>query len=200
MGGPRIRALAVALALAGLLGALATGASAARLVGKDGRVYACYRVKGKHRGAVRLVRKRKHCRHGERRVHWSVAGRPGSPGAPGARGLPGPTGASGPPGTQGERGPSGLESSRELVERIDALTTRVEALEGVLQGVTNTGLLAATAATPSVEALCGQAATLTDRYNDLTGSVGGLATILDTLSVLELPTVPAAIPSFACPG
>jgi hypothetical protein len=55
----RLGALALALALCLLVAAPASGAP---LVGKDGKVYACYLTKGKRKGAVRLVAKRAHCR------------------------------------------------------------------------------------------------------------------------------------------
>ena len=54
-----------------LLAALAESGSAAGLLGKDGRVYACYRTKGKAKGSVRLVAKRKHCRKGEKKISWN---------------------------------------------------------------------------------------------------------------------------------
>ena len=64
-----------ALLLAGLVGS----ASAAKLVGTDGKVYACYQAKqgkGKAKGSVRLVAKNAHCRRGSASCNWGVAGRP----------------------------------------------------------------------------------------------------------------------------
>ena len=55
----RLGALALAIALCLLVAAPASGA---RLVGKDGKVYACYKTKGKSRGSVRLEIGRASCR------------------------------------------------------------------------------------------------------------------------------------------
>ena len=71
------------LAAAALCAALAGDAGAAKLVGKDGKVYACYRTKGKAKGAVRLVAKHKHCRKGEKKISWNVTGKHGEVGQDG---------------------------------------------------------------------------------------------------------------------
>ncbi len=52
----------LAIAVAALFTGLAGEASAGRIVGKDGTIYACYKAGGKHKGAVRLVAKGMHCR------------------------------------------------------------------------------------------------------------------------------------------
>ena len=61
---------ALVLAAVLCLSLLVSSAGAARLVGKDGRVYACYKTKGKAKGQVRLVAKRGKCHHGEKKVSW----------------------------------------------------------------------------------------------------------------------------------
>ncbi len=117
------------LAMAALcLGSLAESTSAARLVGKDGKVYACYRTKGKAKGSVRLVAKRQHCRRGEKKISWNVTGPAGESGQNGSSGE---SGGAGETGTQGEPG---------LQSQVTGLTNRVETLEGKLKGITNTAL------------------------------------------------------------
>ena len=92
--------LALLLSAALLLAGFAEAASA-RIVGKDGKVYACYRVKGKPKGAVRLVAKKARCKRGERKLNWGVAGPAGAPGAAGANGAQGQSGPPGPAGVSG---------------------------------------------------------------------------------------------------
>ncbi len=152
---------AAALLLAGLVGS----ASAAKLVGKDGKVYACYQVKqggGKAKGSVRLVAKSAHCRRGERKLNWGVAGPSGSQGAPGATGTPGAAGAPGAPGAN--------------ATQVSELVTRVEALESTLQGVTNGAL---TGALTTVDGLTGQVSGLTGDLSGLTGQLGDLEGLVD---------------------
>lgn len=85
MSGSRIGMFALALLVAAALCAatIVGEAGAAKLVGKDGRVYACYKAKGKHKGAVRLVAKKGKCHKGEKKVSWSVAGPAGEKGSNG---------------------------------------------------------------------------------------------------------------------
>src|SRR5262245_27956459 len=161
-------------ALFTLLLVLATGllllssgtASAMPLVGKDGRVHACYKAKGKGRGTLRLVASGKvRCPRKWRKVAWST-----SP-VPGSRGEAGATSGAGQPGA------SGVDANATIVElegKVAQLLTKVEALEGVLAGVTNADLLGAIAVAPAVGALCAQTEGLTDQANALLGSVGGL--------------------------
>ncbi|HEU4393217.1 MAG TPA: hypothetical protein VFR04_06225 [Solirubrobacterales bacterium] len=192
---PRL-ALAAAIA-ATLLLALAGSADARPLIGKDGKIHACYRVKGKPRGELRVVKSAKaHCRRGERRTAWFASGAVGPAGAPGASGAAGHTGADG----QG----AAIASTTVLEEKVLALTERVKALEGVLQGVTNSQLLAAIAAAPVVETLCGEVTALVAQTNDLRDSVGSL---VSTLSGSLLGAIfggvglPAALPeTLTCPS
>ena len=172
---------AAAVLLAGLVGS----ASAAKVVGKDGKVYACYAVKGgkgKAKGSVRLVSKGMHCKRGERKVNWSVSG------PAGAAGQNGPAGT---PGAPGPAGASGLE------KQVSELTTRVESLEATLAGVTNSAL---TGALADVNALCGQTEELTAQANGIVGSLQD--TTLDGLIPLGLellvPNLPAELAPFSC--
>jgi hypothetical protein len=166
--------LPLALLAASLLLLAWTGEAAARpLVGKDGRIYACYKVKGKPRGALRVVKGRKaRCRRGERKVAWTVVastGRPGSEGSGGAHGSQGNPGAS----TQ-----SALSST--LTEQIDLLTARIDGLEKTLA---------------VFESLCEQTAALAKQVNLLQGVIGGLGLepALELIGLLEIPVLPEAL-------
>jgi hypothetical protein len=167
-------------------------------VGQDGQIHACYRVKGKPKGTLRVVRSAKaRCRRGERKAAWSVAGSSGIA-SQGAQGVQGPAGGS---------GSSGDEAA--LKAQVGALSLKVEALEGILQGITNgdlTGMLAtlgnvtnpqllsAIGAVPLVEEVCGQTEELTGRSNALLG-------LLDALDVANLLSIPSALPTFdVCPA
>lgn len=196
--------LVVPLAVAALLLAgLVESASAAKLVGKDGRVYACYQVKqgkGKAKGSVRLVTKKAPCKRGERKLNWGVAGPPGAQGATGQSGAAGPQG---PPGTNG------------LEKQVTELSTRVESLEATLAGVTNDTLTQALTTVngitnaqlqetigslADVNALCEQTEDLTAQANGILGSLeetalGGLIPI--GLSLL-VPNLPNELSPFSC--
>jgi hypothetical protein len=128
------------LAIVGLMSlALASTAAAAAPIGKGGKISACYRVKGKAKGAMRVVPAKKSCRHGERKLAWSVAGPPGSSGSNGAPGGQGQSGANGAQGQPGSDGASGTGEAG-LETKIANLTVKISSLEGVLDGVSNTDL------------------------------------------------------------
>lgn len=171
--GPWLVALLVGATL--LLAGLAESTAAARVVGKDGTLYACYRVKGKPKGAVRLVAKNAHCKGSERKVKWAMFGGPVVPGAPGAQGPVGQTGATGPAGDAGQ---------------ITALTERVEVLESTLAGTV-----------ADVNALCTQASGLTTQVNSLTTALGDTALdgIIPIGLELLVPGLPTTLPPFTCP-
>jgi hypothetical protein len=116
----RLRWIPVFLLVAALpLVAPGEPTSAHKMVGRDGKLRACYVVKGKPKGALRLVRGRAKCRRGERKVAWTVSGPAAQTGATGAAGSPGADAA----------------TIAALSERVDALTARVEKLEGVVEAV-----------------------------------------------------------------
>jgi hypothetical protein len=207
--GSRIGAFALALlATAALCVAAVVGDASGALVGKNGRVYACYKAKGKHKGAVRLVAKNAHCRKGEKKVSWSVTGPSGENGSNGENGTGGEGGAGGEKGTTGTQG---------LEKQVQQLTNKVTSLESVLKGITNTELLGAlsklqgisgtqlqetVASLADAKALCAQATVLTNRANEFTGAFGGfsLNSALTLLGgVLNTPTLAAPLSSFACP-
>jgi hypothetical protein len=199
----RLSVLAVATAVLCVL--VAAPASGAPLIGKDGTVHACYKLRGKAKGSVRLVAKKAKCRKGEKKVAWSAAGQRGSAGENGESGAGGNAGEGGGPGANGV---AGLES------RISALTSKVNALEGVLKGISNgdlTGLLSklqgvsgtqlqeAVRNIASVSALCTQAKALTEQSNVVGGALAGISLInaLPGLG-LSIPTVPS-LSAFSCP-
>jgi hypothetical protein len=204
----RLAVLALALFAAVALWAASPGAAgAAKLVGKDGKVYACYKAKGKARGAVRLVPKKAKCKRGEKKTSWSSVGPAGESGQSGENGSSG--GESGPAGETGAIGMKGLES------RVQTLSSKVTALEGVLQGITNTDLLGmlsklqgisptqlqeAVAAVANVKALCTQATALTSRANELGSLFGGieLGGAIPALLKLVVPAAPPSLVPFGC--
>lgn len=204
-----------------------SAAAAKRVVGKDGRIYACYKTAGKSSGAVRLVPKAKKCRRGERKLNWSVSGPAGSQGAQGQGGATGADGSAGSNGGAGSNGTSGASGVVKLESQLLALSTEVDALKGILAGVDNdaltealatvngitnsdlTGVLGklsgitgtdlqeAVGAVPAVQALCGQSDTLTDALNALRLGIGNI----EVLGVkLPIGGLPGALTEFTCPS
>ncbi len=187
---PRLSLAVVATATAFVL-ALTGSAAAKPLVGQDGKIHACYRVKGKPKGGLRVVKSAKaRCRRGERKVAWVASGAIGQSGAPGASGH------------QGAQGPNGSSSSSSILEeKVLTLTERVEDLEAILQGVTNSQLLAAIDSVPVLAALCDQTAALTEQTGALGEALEGLslnALLLGLGGALNIPGLPEALPDFSC--
>lgn len=199
----------LSLALVGLVSAAFAGSAiAAPIVAKDGKVSACYRVKGKVKGAMRVVPANKKCSKGERKLAWNVAGSSTQNGAAGANGT---NGATGPAGAAAAANEAALQA------KIAGLTVKVDGLEGILAGVTNgdlTGVVAkltgisglelnkAVGALPVVDSLCGQASTLTAQLNLVQGGLAGLGLnpVLTTLGgILNIPTLPALLTAYTCP-
>src|ERR1044071_7808647 len=88
--GRHMHRVAIAVLVGALLfGVAAESAGAAGIVGRDGKVYACYRTKGKAKGTVRLVAKKKKCRKGEKKISWNATGPAGVAGENGSGGEPG---------------------------------------------------------------------------------------------------------------
>lgn len=200
------------LAIVGLMSlALAGTAVAAPAIGKGGKISACYRVKGKAKGAMRVVPANKKCRRGERKLAWNVAGPTGQVGQAGAGGAIGGTGAVGPTGS------SGTSNEANLQAKIAGLTLKVEGLEGLLQGITTgdlTGVVGKLSGVsglqltetvkqlPVVSSLCTQASSLpTQVNNSLSTTLGGLSlggTIPPLLS-LTVP-IPTPLTAYTCPS
>lgn len=183
------------LALLGFLAFSAT-ASAAYPIAKDGKIYACFKTKGKGKGTVRVIRNAKvRCPRKWRKMAWNATVRPGPQGPTGATGAPGGTGEQGLPGTAGNVVVENLE------DKVTELLTKVESLEAILNGVTNTDLLGAIDAVPAVGALCEQAEDLTDQTTALGSTLSSLNAVLNPLLLGFSPvSVPTALPSFSCPN
>jgi hypothetical protein len=159
--------LALIAVLATSLVALAGTAGAAAPVGKDGQIHACYRVKGKPKGGLRVVPSaRSRCKRGERKVVWSVAGSSGQGGTSGQT-ANGQTGSSG---QQGSAGTNGSSNEAALKTEVADLTFKLEALEGLLEGIGKGDL------------------------NGLLGKVGNLEGVLDGVSNSELTKTIDAVP------
>jgi hypothetical protein len=191
-------AVAVLVLLATLLlsAAASQSASAASLVGKDGRIHACYKAKGKAKGTLRVVRGAKaRCPRGWKKAAWNAAGSPGAAGENGAAGD-GQSGSGGGTGATGTAGVSAKVTSLE--SQVSELLTKVKSLESVLAGINNEQLLKAIGAVPIVGELCGQTKKLNEQTTALGTALSGLGAIVDTLTILGLPAVPVALPSFTC--
>jgi len=129
-------------AAATLLVSLVGTAGAAAPIGQDGTIHACYRVKGKPKGGLRVVPSaKKRCKRGERKVTWNVTGTSAQTGTSGQSGAGGQSGASGQAGQTGTTGSSGTEAV--LQSKIANLNLKLEGLEGVLDGITHGDLLGA---------------------------------------------------------
>lgn len=180
----RFPMLLLILALLGLL-AFSSTAPAAPPVAKDGKIYACYKAKGKGKGALRLVRNGKvRCQRRWKKVSWYASAVSG----PGLVAPPGPAGPEGKTGPQGEKGTAGIVVVETLEDKVAELLTRIEGLEELI---------------PSVQALCTQAETLTTQINAVESAVEdlGLNAVLTTLGgILEIPTLPGSLPNFSCPN
>lgn len=122
--------------------------SAASLIGKDGKIHACYKAKGKGKGNLRLVHGAKaRCRKGWRKTAWvaSAASNGAAVGQIGPRGEQGSVGQSGPQGATGATGLSERVVVDELESKVTELLTKVQGLEAVLSGVNNLELKEAVA-------------------------------------------------------
>ena len=180
----------VFMALFALLGvaAFSATASAASPIAKDGKIHACYKAKGKGKGTLRLVRNGKvRCPRKWKKVAWQASAT--GPAVPGA---PGPAGPQGPQGERGLQGTAGNVVVEELENKVSELLTKVQSLEAAIANLAGLETI--------VGSLCTQAETLTSQMNALEDVVGGiqLNTLLAVL--LEIPTLPGALPNFSCPN
>jgi hypothetical protein len=210
ISGSRIGTLTLALlAAAALCAAVIAGGASGALVGKNGRVYACYKAKGKHKGAVRLVAKKAKCHKGEKKVSWSVAGQSGQSGENGQNGE---NGSNGEGGAGGEKATPTQGLEKQVQSLTDKLTSLESVLKGInpgdltgmlskLQGISPTQLQEAVASVTKVNALCSQTSKLTGQSNALGEALGGLG-LLGNLPPLELTKavpIPTPLSTFACP-
>jgi hypothetical protein len=185
--------LGVALALTAVTGS----ASAASLVARDGKIHACYKAKGRAKGTLRVVRSAKvRCPRGWKKTAWNASGAPGAAGENGGNGA-------GEPGSAGGNGASGTAGTNAKVSSLESkvteLLTKLKSLESVLAGITNTQLKEAIGNVPVVATLCTEAKKLNEQSNGLGTALSALNTIVDPLTLLPLPTIPAALPAFQCP-
>jgi hypothetical protein len=199
----RAGCLIVSMACASLLLASAA-ASGASLVGKDGKIHACYKATGRGKGTLRVVRNGKvKCPKRWKKVSWYASGSAGPQGQAGAPGSPGETGTNGGSGLPGT---TGTVTVKALEDKLTELLNRVQSLETILSGIDNQQLKEAIAAAADVKALeatvgslCSQGSALTAKSGELGTALGGLSAVLDTLTVLALPSIPTALPAFSCP-
>jgi hypothetical protein len=193
------------LALCAFVLCTSSPASAASLVGKDGKIHACYKVKGKAKGTLRVVRSAKvKCPKRWKKVAWYATGPAGPQGESGANGGNGETGTNGSSGLNGT--PATATVIKGLEGKVTELLTKVQSLETILKGVDNTQLKEAIAGIAKTEALesavgslCSQASALTSKSGELGTALGGLSTIVDTLTLMGLPSIPTALSPFSCP-
>jgi hypothetical protein len=172
-------------------------AAAAGIVGKDGKIHACYKAKGRGKGTLRVVRSAKvKCPKKWKKTSWYASGQAGPQGASGA---PGGNGETGTNGSSGLPGTTGTVTVKALEDKVTELLTKVQSLETILKGIDNQQLQEAIAAVPVVGELCTQATALTSKSGELGTALGGLSTVLDTLTILALPSTPTALPPFSCP-
>jgi hypothetical protein len=195
----RFTAILALIGVTGLILWSSPPASAAPLVGRDGKIHACYKFKGKAKGTLRVVHSAKvRCPRQWKKVAWSATV---PAGAPGAQGAPGP---SGEPGAKGEIGLPGTAANvvvEDLEKQVNELLTKVQSLESVLAGVNNEQLTKAIGAVPVVETLCTQTKKLNEQSTALGTSMGALNTVLEPLLLGFSPvTVPTALPAFTCPA
>jgi len=190
-------ALVLALAAVAGLALLAAPASAKRrtLVGHDGKIHGCYRVKVKPKGMLRVVRARHyHCRRGERKVAWSAAATAGPSGVNGQDGQAGTTEATTTTSTTTTSKEAALESE------IAGLTTKVENLEGLVEGLVGE----VGAANGLLGEVCSQTQALTGVTNELGAEFQNLLTTLTgTLlgAIFGGIEVPAALDeTLTCPS
>jgi hypothetical protein len=171
--------------------------------GKNGVVYACYKAKGKNRGALRVVGRPAACRklRGWRRMSWHsdgsarATGDTGGSGTAGAPGAPvaGQRGSAGPAGTEGSQGAPG-EVEKSLIETVQTQTTQIQ---GLSEEVTNlTGELTSLEAT--VQSTCAQLTALTDQSDELVEGVAGISLSGVVGGLLEVPPLPEPLGSFEC--
>jgi len=193
------------LALCAFVLCTSTPASAASLVGSDGKIHACYKVKGKAKGTLRVVRSAKtKCPKKWKKVAWYVSGPAGPQGESGSNGGGGETGTNGSSGLPGT--PATATVVKQLEGKVTELLNKVTSLETVLKGIDNTQLKEAIAGIAKTEALesavgslCSQASALTSKSGELGTALGGLSAVVDTLTLMGLPSIPAPLSPFSCP-
>ena len=210
------RALSAAAVLFSLFAlTLAARPAAAAPIGSDGVVHACYKAKGKPKGALRVVKPGKKCKakKGEKAIAWTVFG------TPGATGSQGDTGAAATQGATkqdlltllgliqqqssvidqltGQLGALGVDLD-DLTSQLGLLNGDVNGLESILSGVTNGELQSAINAVPVVTDLCDQLSAVTGQSDGLLSALGVVTNLLDPLVLGALPDLPDPLGAFSC--
>jgi hypothetical protein len=177
----------------------ATGSASAAPIGHDGVVHACYVVKGKKKGTIRVVPRGVSCkrRQGQRAISWNMDGKTGNTGVTGEEGTSpdsGSDGVSGANGVPGAQGPAGqieksvLETIQAQTSVINELTKEVTNLETSLLGVEGT-----------LEGACTQLSSVTKQTGLVEGVVKGLSLTGVLGGLLNIPALPTPLGTFACP-
>lgn len=164
----RIGVIATMAALSALTFSTAgAGTAAAQSLGNDGTIHACYKAKGKNKGALRVVPTSQGCRKlpGFRPVSWSASGPPGGTGSQGVAGTAGEQGPQGDSGAEGKEGPQGVASQVEKT-LIDTVKTQAGQIDTLNKQVTD---------------LTAEVLDLGGKVIDLTG---GVTSFEDKMSVL----------------
>jgi hypothetical protein len=210
-----------------VLSTAGAGTAAAQSYGKDGMIHACYKAKGKNKGALRIVPTARGCRklRGWRPVSWGAngAGVPGQAGQQGAsgsgsQGSPGPEGKEGPQGSAGQVEKTLLDTIKTQSTQIDVLTGQVTDLTGEvldLEGdVTDlTGGLTGLEGDVTdlagglgdlegtVDETCSQLTVVTDQADEIVTGVTGV-TLNNALQIIgglvSFPGLPATLGTFEC--
>jgi hypothetical protein len=189
------RALIPVALLALALGSLFLGAVRAEsaTIGADGTIHACYKAKGKPKGALRVVPAGKPCKRkqGERPLSWSAGSAPTTVSDP---------------------------NMLVLFGYIQQQEQRIVALESILDGVTNSelgGVISkldgitgvqlqdAVDSLPVISSLCTQLSGVTTQVDALRTVIAGLGLngVLTALGgVLNIPVLPAALGPYSCPA
>jgi hypothetical protein len=163
-----------------------SAADASSVVGPDGAISGCYAKKGKLKGTLRVVAPRARCRKGERRVSWNAQGQAGQTGG---------QGGSGAVSTSTEARISQLET------QVSQLQSQLSQLQSILSGITNTDLLNAIGSVGAVNSLCTEVPAVVNQANSLRTVIGGLSLTSGLLALgsLVIPSLPSALPAYACP-
>lgn len=193
----RIGVFATMAALGALLLTAAGPASAAKPFGKDGTIYACFKVKGKNKGALRVVSRKPACKRmrGWQPLSWSAVDSGGASGQVGSQGVSGQQGPQGSPGAEGKQGEQGLAGQVEktLIETVQSQATQINALSAEVTDLTDKvqGLEG------TVGDTCDQLEVLTDQSNEILDSLlGSSVAILGNL--LNVPSPPDPLGTFEC--
>jgi hypothetical protein len=198
----KLGATATVVALCALvLSTAGVGTAAAKPLGSNGVIYACFKAKGKNKGALRVVSSPNGCRklRGWRPMSWSANSSTGSSGQSGGEGTRGELGQPGPKGdtgTEGKQGTAG-QVEKSLTETIQSQTVQINGLTKQVTDLTGD----VTDLEKTVGDACDQLEVLTGRSDELLGAIGGLS-VNNALQILggllEIPTLPAALGTFEC--